>query len=193
MLREQIAAYQPFNEQEAFDKKAILAFIDRNPDYLLRSNLIAHFTVSTIVVNESMDKVLFAHHNIYKSWGWLGGHNDGDEDMLKVAMKETEEESGLKKIKPFSKDIFMLDTIYVPNHIKNGKHVSDHLHLNATYLVIADEREKPIVNVKENSGVQWFPISTVLKIVHEPRMIPIYQKAFQRIALLKNLKVKTIL
>jgi 8-oxo-dGTP pyrophosphatase MutT (NUDIX family) len=193
MLREQIEAYQPFNEQEAFDKKAILAFIDRNPDYLLRSNLIAHFTVSTIVVNASMDKVLFAHHNIYKSWGWLGGHNDGDEDMLKVALKETEEESGLKRIKPYSKEIFMLDTIYVPNHIKHGLHVSDHLHLNATYLVIADEQEKPIVNVKENSGVKWFPISTVLKIVHEPRMIPIYQKAFQRIALLKNSKVKTIL
>lgn len=193
MLKELIQAYQPFNEQEAFDKKAILAFIDRNPDYLLRSNLIAHFTVSTIVVNPSMDKVLFAHHNIYKSWGWLGGHNDGDEDMLRVAMKETEEETGLKKIRPYSKEIFMLDTIYVPNHIKHGKHVSDHLHLNATYLVIADENEKPIVNVEENSGVQWFPISNVLKIVHEPRMIPIYQKAFQRIALLKNLKVKTIL
>jgi 8-oxo-dGTP pyrophosphatase MutT (NUDIX family) len=193
MLREQIEAYQPFNEQEAFDKKAILAFIDRNPDYLLRSNLMAHFTVSTIVVNPAMDKVLFAHHNIYKSWGWLGGHNDGDEDMLNVAMKETEEESGLTKIKPYSKEIFMLDTIYVPNHIKHGKHVSDHLHLNATFLVIADESEKPIVNVEENSGVQWFPIATVLKIVHEPRMIPIYQKAFQRIALLKNLKVKSIL
>jgi 8-oxo-dGTP pyrophosphatase MutT (NUDIX family) len=193
MLREQIEAYQPFNEQEAFDKKAILAFIDRNPDYLLRSNLMAHFTVSTIVINPAMDKVLFAHHNIYKSWGWLGGHNDGDEDMLNVAMKETEEESGLTKIKPYSKEIFMLDTIYVPNHIKHGKHVSDHLHLNATFLVIADESEKPIVNVEENSGVQWFPIATVLKIVHEPRMIPIYQKAFQRIALLKNLKVKTIL
>ncbi len=193
MLREQIEAYQPFNEQEAFDKKAILAFIDRNPDYLLRSNLMAHFTVSTIVVNPAMDKVLFAHHNIYKSWGWLGGHNDGDEDMLNVAMKETEEESGLTKIKPYSKEIFMLDTIYVPNHIKHGKHVSDHLHLNATFLVVADESEKPIVNVEENSGVQWFPIATVLKIVHEPRMIPIYQKAFQRIALLKNLKVKSIL
>ena len=193
MLREQIEAYQPFNEQEAFDKKAILAFIDRNPDYLLRSNLMAHFTVSTIVVNPAMDKVLFAHHNIYKSWGWLGGHNDGDEDMLNVAMKETEEESGLTKIKPYSKEIFMLDTIYVPNHMKHGKHVSDHLHLNATFLVIADESEKPIVNVEENSGVQWFPIATVLKIVHEPRMIPIYQKAFQRIALLKNLKVKSIL
>lgn len=193
MLKEQIAAYQPYNEQEAFDKKAILAFIDRNPDYLLRSNLIAHFTVSTIVVNPSMDKVLFAHHNIYQSWGWLGGHNDGDEDMLHVAMKETEEESGLKKIKPFSKDIFMLDTIYVPNHIKHGKHVSDHLHLNATYLVIADETETPVVNIEENSGVKWFLISEVLNIVHEPRMIPIYQKAFEKIKLIKNLNMKTSL
>jgi 8-oxo-dGTP pyrophosphatase MutT (NUDIX family) len=187
MLKQQIQAYKPFNEQEAFDQKAILAFIDRNPDYLLRTNLIAHFTVSIMVVNEKMDKVLFAHHNIYKSWGWLGGHSDGDEDMLHVALKETEEESGLTKIHPYSKEVFMLDTIYVPNHIKHGHHVSDHLHLNATFLVIADEQEKPVVNVEENSGVKWFPISTVLNVVTEPRMIPIYQKAFQKINLIKNL------
>lgn len=187
MLKQQIEAYQPFNEQEAFDKKAILSFIERNPDYLLRTNLIAHFTVSTIVVNKSMDKVLFAHHNIYKSWGWLGGHNDGDEDMLRVALKETEEESGLKQISAFSHEIFLLDTIYVPNHVKHGHHVSDHLHLNATFLVIADEEEKPVVNIEENSGVQWFPIQSVLQVVSEPRMIPIYQKAFQKIKLIKNL------
>jgi 8-oxo-dGTP pyrophosphatase MutT (NUDIX family) len=186
MLKQKIEAYQPFNEQEAFDKKAILSFIERNPDYLLRTNLIAHFTVSTIVVNETMDKVLFAHHNIYKSWGWLGGHNDGDDDMLHVALKETEEESGLTKIRPYSTDIFLLDTIYVPNHIKHGRHVSDHLHLNATFLVIADEKEKLEMNVEENSGVQWFPIQTVLEVVSEPRMIPIYQKAFQKITLIKN-------
>jgi hypothetical protein len=59
--------------------------------------------------------------------------------------------------------------------------------LNATFLVIADEKEKPVVNVEENSGVQWFPISTVLNVVTEPRMIPIYQKAFQKINLIKNL------
>jgi hypothetical protein len=59
--------------------------------------------------------------------------------------------------------------------------------LNATFLVIADETEKPVVNLEENSGVQWFPIQSVLKIVSEPRMIPIYQKAFQKIKLIKNL------
>lgn len=188
MLIEKLKQYIPFNDQEAFDQKAILAFIDRNPDYLFRTNLIAHFTVSTIVVNETMDKVLFAHHNIYKSWGWLGGHNDGDDNLIRVALKETEEETGLKKLKLFSDDIFMLDTIYVPYHQKHGKHVSDHLHLNATFLVIADENEPTQIQPEENSGIAWFPIVSVLEVVHEPRMVPIYEKAFQKISLIKKVK-----
>lgn len=186
MIKQQLQQYTPFNEQEAFDQKAMIAFIERNPDYLLRTNLIAHFTVSTIVVNAAMDKIVFAHHNIYQSWGWLGGHNDGDDDLLTVALKETQEETGLTKLHPYSKDIFMLDTIYVPNHIKHGKHVSDHLHLNATFLVIADETETLMINHEENSGVKWFLISEVLNEVNEPRMIPIYSKAFQKIALIKQ-------
>lgn len=181
----ELKRYQPYNEQEAFDQKAILSFIARNPDFLDRSNLIAHFTVSSIVVNPAMDKVLFAHHNIYKSWGWLGGHNDGDPDILHVALKETEEETGVKRLTPYSDQIFMLDTIYVPNHIKHGKHVSDHLHLNVTFLLIADEQERLMINEHENSGVKWFWIEEVLREVKEPRMIPVYTKAFEKIKAIK--------
>ena len=66
MIINQLRAYTPFNEQEAFDQQAILGFIERNPDYLLRTNPIAHMTSSSIVVNASMTKILFAYHNIYK-------------------------------------------------------------------------------------------------------------------------------
>ena len=45
-------------------------------------------------------------HKIYNSWSWTGGHADGDSDLLKVAIKEASEETGLKNIKPISKDIF---------------------------------------------------------------------------------------
>jgi ADP-ribose pyrophosphatase YjhB (NUDIX family) len=186
MVKQLLENYIPYNEQEAFDKLAMLSFIEKNTDFLQRTNLIAHFTCSSIVVNQTMDKVLFAHHNIYKSWGWLGGHNDGDANLLHVAIKETEEETGVKHLIPYDGAIFMLDTIYVPNHMKNGKHISDHLHLNVTYLLIADENEKLTINEQENSGVQWFDIETVLSIVTEPRMISIYTKAFEKVKKLKN-------
>ena len=186
MIIKQLRTYTPFNEQEAFDQQAILGFIERNPDYLLRTNPIAHMTSSSIVVNASMTKILFAYHNIYKSWGWLGGHNDGDDDSLDVAIKETKEETGVTNVTPFSTDIFMIETIMVPNHIKKGTHISDHLHLNITYLLIADETDPLFINPEENSNVAWFTFSEALEKVSEPHMLPIYRKALEKIALLKT-------
>jgi 8-oxo-dGTP pyrophosphatase MutT (NUDIX family) len=186
VIKEQIQQYVPFNEQELFDQQAIIGFIDRNPDYLLRSNPIAHMTSSAIVINASMTKVLFAYHNIYQSWGWLGGHNDGDEDCLHVALKETKEETGVNHVTPFSDTIFMLETIMVPNHLKKGKHISDHLHLNITYLLVADETDPLFINPDENSNVAWFTFEEALEKVTEPHMVPIYRKALEKIALLKT-------
>jgi ADP-ribose pyrophosphatase YjhB (NUDIX family) len=133
-----------------------------------------------------MDKVLFAYHNIYDSWAWVGGHNDGDADLLNVAIKETKEETGVEHVRAYSDDIFMLDIIHVTNHIKHGTYVPDHLHLNVTYLLIADEDDSLQVKHDENSGVRWFSIDDVLNYVKEERMKPLYEKAFEKIRLLKK-------
>lgn len=183
---EQIKNYQPFNEQEEYDKNLILDFINKNPNNLYRENLAAHITSSAIVVNETMTKVLFAYHNIYDSWSWVGGHNDGDSNLLKVAIKETKEETGIKEVKPFSKDIFMLDVIYVENHIKNEKYVPDHLHLNLTFLLIADENQKLVIKPDENQAVQWIELDKVFDMISEPRMVPVYKKAFTKLKKLNN-------
>jgi len=37
------------------------------------------------------------HHNIYKTWTWTGGHLDGEVDLLKLALKEANEETGIYK------------------------------------------------------------------------------------------------
>jgi 8-oxo-dGTP pyrophosphatase MutT (NUDIX family) len=183
---DQIRKYQPKNEQEAVDQKAMLAYIEENKDVLSRENLLAHVTSSAIVVNKNKDKVLFAHHNIYNAWGWVGGHNDGDCDLLGVAIKEAKEETGLEKIVPVDEDILMLDIIHVTNHIKHGKYVGDHLHLNVTYLLEASEEETPMHRPDEHSAVAWFDIDNVLDIVKEERMIPVYKKAFAKIKQLRN-------
>jgi ADP-ribose pyrophosphatase YjhB (NUDIX family) len=156
----------------------MLQFIDNNDDAFERTNLIGHFTSSAIIVNPEMTKVLFIHHNIYNSWGWVGGHNDGDKDFLKVSIKEAKEETGVVNIRPYNKDIIGLDSIYVYNHIKNGKFVSDHIHMNVTYLLVASETEILTIKPDENSGVKWFDLEGALEIIEEPRMKPIYTKYF---------------
>jgi ADP-ribose pyrophosphatase YjhB (NUDIX family) len=178
--------YIPINEQEEVDQKAILDFIRNNDDALERTNLIAHVTSSAIIVNEAMDKMLFVYHNIYDSWSWVGGHNDGNPDLLCVAITEAKEETGLKTIEPYSKDLLMIDSIYVQNHIKHGKFVPDHLHLNGTYLLIGNDRDELSIKHDENSGVRWFRIEEILDYVSEPRMIPIYEKAIRSIETIKK-------
>ncbi|VEU80023.1 NUDIX hydrolase [Haploplasma axanthum] len=181
-----IKKYQPINEQEAVDKAAILAFINRNSDCLSRDNMIAHLTTSAIVVNMDLTKVVFAYHLIYKAWAWVGGHNDNDDDCLNVAIKEAKEETGLKNIEPYLNTPIMIDIIKVQNHIKHGKYIPDHLHLNLTYLLVADENEELKIKEDENSGVKWFALEDMINITSEERMKPIYQKAFDFVNKLRN-------
>lgn len=168
--------YKPKNDQEIYDKKAMIDFILKHDNYLDRSNLYGHFTSSAIIVNETIDKVLFIHHNIYNSWSWVGGHNDGDEDCLHVAIKESKEETGLKEVNVLSKEIAGIDTVYVMSHIKKDQHISDHLHFNITYILQANEKETLHIKPDENSGVKWFSFDEVNDYVSEPRMKPIYNK-----------------
>lgn len=174
-----ILEYIPKNEQEEKDKNAMLSFARRNKDSLLRTNLMAHFTNSAIITNKDKTKVLFINHLIYKSWGWVGGHNDGNPNFLEVVLKEAKEETGINNVKPLLNSPVSLENIYVPNHIKNGVFVGDHIHMNLTYFLVADEEEKLRIKEDENSGVKWFDINDVLNHVTEDRMLYIYNKLFK--------------
>lgn len=184
-----IEAYHPINEQERVDQALMLDYIKTHKNALFRENLAAHVTSSAFIVNKTMDKMLFAYHNLYDSWGWVGGHNDGDSDLLKVAIKEAKEETGIKTLTPYSESIFTIDVIYVGNHMKHGHYVSDHLHLNVAFLLIGDERETIRPKLDENKGVKWFKIEEILDVITEDRMVNVYQKAIDKINALKKSKI----
>lgn len=174
---EEIKAYEPANDQEENDKKVILTYIeDFEHNILTRDNEIAHMTSSGLILNKSLDKILMIHHNIYNTWAWTGGHADGEEDMLKTAVKEAMEETGLKNIVPLKKDLASIDILPVYGHMKRGKYVSAHLHLNASYALIASEDEVPVVNEEETSGVQWVPVCDLSSYSNEPYLIDVYMK-----------------
>lgn len=180
-----IRRYNPYNEQEVKDKKLIMDAIVRYDNILTRENIVMHITSSGYIVNKNRDKVLMIYHKIYDSWAWTGGHADGDSDLLHVAIKEAEEETGLKNVKPAYEDIFSLDVLTVDGHIKRGKYVSSHLHLNVTYLLEGDEEEELIVNEDETKGVKWLPIDELGTYCSEPYMVRmVYNKLNEKI---KNL------
>ena len=179
-LRREIEEYKPYNEQEEQDKKVILKYIDTFDDVLTRNNEFGHFTASAWVVNKAKTKVLMIYHNIYKSWAWTGGHSDGKSDLLNVAIREVKEETGVKDVKPISDDIFSLEIICVNGHVKRGKYVSSHVHLNVTYLLEADEDEELKIKEDENSGVRWVDIDKAVELSNEAWMKGIYKKLIEK-------------
>ena len=184
-LAKDIEKYIPVNEQEENDKKIILNFLKNNSDCLTRENEIAHFTTSIWTVNKERTKTLMVYHNIYDSWSWIGGHADGEEDLAKVALRELKEETGVENAVLVSKDILSLEILTVDGHIKKGKYVPGHLHLNVTYLAEADEDQMLVINEEENKGVKWFSFEDVINVSSEPWMVEsIYKK------LIKKIKVK---
>ena len=167
-ILESIERYIPFNDQEERDRVLILRALREEKNIFSRENEAMHMTASAWVTNETQDRVLMAYHNLYDSWSWLGGHADGECDLLSVALREVCEESGITRVRPESEEIFSLEILTVDGHEKRGRYVPSHLHLNVTYLLIADEDDVLRIKPDENSGVKWFTPKGAVEASSEP-------------------------
>lgn len=171
-LIDDIAAYRPFNEQEEKDKQVILQALKKDPECLERSSQ-AHMTCSAWVVDPQRVKTIMVFHKIYGSWSWIGGHADGCRGLEEVALRELQEETGVKsarQLRPAGTEspIYSLEVLTVNGHEKHGEYVSSHLHLNITYLFEVDENEPLRIKPDENSGVKWISLDQVIAASDEP-------------------------
>ena len=153
-LREQIENYVPFNEEEVKIKEYLLKWIDRFDDVLTRENEFGHFASSAFVVNKDRTKMLVVYHNIYDAWIFPGGHADGEENLLSVAVREVEEETG-QKTKVLDDSIFAISASPIVGHVKRGKYIPAHTHLDVVYLLEADDKIPLVYREDESKGVKW--------------------------------------
>ena len=175
--------YNPYNEQEETDKQFFIE-CEKKEQILTRENNLCHLCSSAFIVNKQRNKVLCIYHNIYNSWCWVGGHADGDDDMLYVAMKETREETSLENFKVITETPIAIDSLPVASHFKRGKFVPAHTHLSFAYLFEADESEEIKILEDENSNIGWLTFDELLEKSTEPHMIVVYKKIIERV---KNL------
>ena len=119
-------------------------------------------------------------------WIGVGGHFEKGESPEDCLLREVREESGVKHARPASENIFSLEVLTVDGHEKRGAYVSSHLHLNVTYLLIADDSDALTVKPDENSGVRWFTPEGAIEASSEPWFRErIYKKLNAKLAALR--------
>ena len=178
---EEIVRFQPGDAREAAEKEMMLELIGRFANAILhRENAFAHMTASSIIVNRARTRTLMAFHRIYNSWAWTGGHADGESDFEKIARREAEEESGINGLMRLGNGPASIEILPVWAHMKRGKAVGSHLHLNVSYLFEADDTLPLRTCEDENSAVGWIEIDKLAEYVSEPPMMPIYERLLIR-------------
>lgn len=181
-IKKEIQNYTPFNEQEDKDKENWISFLNTFEDTLTRNNTIGHITSSAFVVNESLSKAILLYHNIYEGYIFPGGHADGDNDLLHVAIKEVYEETGLK-VKPLVSDIFAIQCLPAKGHIRKGKYVSAHTHFDVMYLLSCSDEDMKKIRIQEdeNKEVKWVDLDSTYNNNVIDWVRPINKKVVQKI------------
>lgn len=130
-----------------------------HPDAFQRHHLPGHVTGSSWILDRSQQFVLLVHHGTLNKWLQPGGHADGEENVLNVALREAQEETGVQRFHILKPEIFDLDIHPIP--ARAG--FPDHLHFDIRFLFEADKSEKVIVS-DESHDVAWMAIDSLEKL-----------------------------
>lgn len=144
-------SYYPTAPEEIAFKATMLNFINQYPDCFERSLEIGHITASAWLVNKNSTKALLMHHAKLNRWFQLGGHCDGQADVMAVAIKEAQEESGIKHIAPVTSTIFDIDIHLIPANSRE----QEHYHYDVRFLLQITSDEDVVQN-SESKELRWF-------------------------------------
>ena len=131
-----------------------IRFVEAHADCLLRSCVPGHLTGSAWIVSSDRSRTLLTHHHKLDKWLQLGGHADGDGDLLAVALREAREESGLTRLRPASTEIFDCDRHLIPARGSEP----EHYHYDLRFMIEADPGE-PLVISNESKDLAWIEVA----------------------------------
>jgi len=157
---EQLIIHYAQTYPEEMAPNDMLKFLDEETGYFLRNNYNGHFTGSAWIVSPDKSSILMTHHKKLGKWIQLGGHADGENDLLKVALREAKEESGIQQFKVLSEEIFDLDIHEIPQLNSELRH----LHYDVRFLLEADPGGEAVITSNESHDVSWIPLADVSKL-----------------------------
>ena len=144
-------------DEAAYIRRAV-AFVEQHEDIFYRELWPAHVTGSAWVVSPDRRRVLLLHHRKHDQWFQPGGHADGDADILRVALRETSEETGLdaSHIRLVGEQVFDVDVHTIPASDRGPRHT----HYDIRFLVEMDD-DLGIPGNDESHQVLWVALADV--------------------------------
>jgi 8-oxo-dGTP pyrophosphatase MutT (NUDIX family) len=165
-----LAAYQARHPEEAATVARFDAFVRGEPRCFERDCWSGHVTGSAWLVDATGARVLLTHHKKLDRWLQLGGHSDGDDNPLRVAYREAEEESGLR-VTPVSRELFDVDIHAIP--ARNADPAHYHFDLRFALRVFGDEGFSVS---SESRALAWVTIDELARYTSEPSMLRMARK-----------------
>lgn len=166
-----IRQYKERYPQESEVADSMVAFVESHEDCFERTQLLGHITGSAWVVNRKGTHVLLTHHRKLDQWFQLGGHADGQSEIIDVALREGVEESGIDDLCIESASIFDLDIHSIPANKKEP----EHLHYDVRFVLRTVENEAFVVS-EESHSLAWVAIEDLHRYTTEDSMLRMRDK-----------------
>ena len=173
-LLDNLRDYQPYDQHERDMYQTLARFVETESGCFDRDLQIGHVTGSAWIIDHSRTRALLTHHSKLDRWLQLGGHADGDPDILRVALREAREESGLEGIRPLSEAIFDVDVHPIPARGNEPRH----LHYDVRFLLEADA-DAPLIISSESKDLAWVSLAEIDQISVERSIARMVAKSLE--------------
>jgi 8-oxo-dGTP pyrophosphatase MutT (NUDIX family) len=156
-----IALLEKYETPEASERSFTSLFLPllTHPDAFQRHHLPGHITGSAWIIDRQAKFALLTHHAKLNKWLQPGGHADGNENVLEVALRESTEETGLREFNIAKQGIFDIDIHTIP---ARGD-FPEHLHYDIRFLLQADE-QTPLLLTSESHALAWVEMSRLSEL-----------------------------
>lgn len=169
-LERQLRLHQPHAEEQEFVTRC--QWLLTHSDCFQRYHLPGHFTGSAWITNPEHTHTLLVHHAKLNRWLQPGGHADGEEDLLAVALREAREETGVIRFEVKTSAFFDLDIHPIPARADFPAHD----HYDVRFWLIADPSDKVEVS-EESHDVRWISFHDLPHFTEEKSVHRLLQKS----------------
>lgn len=173
-LRTLIESYEPTSLENPSVKQRCLELLNDGTSSLERSHYYpGHFTASAWILSPDRKSALFTHHRKLNRWVQLGGHCDGDSDILACALREAQEESGISDFTILKDGLFDIDIHPIP--ARPGE--PSHEHFDLRFLFQSKSWDFSIS--EESLDLKWIPLGDVPKYDPDTSVLRLLKKSLE--------------